>query len=343
MSISDRDLPFHGSLHEQVAHLWREQVESWLVLADGLAAMRHARTRRFDLNGSVVTAQCNPARVQSSSANSGANHAGPRRCVLCPENRPTAQQAIVYRDRWVILCNPVPILEPHFTIASIEHTPQRLASAIPTLLQLARDLNGLFTVFYNGPDCGASLPDHLHLQATAAECLPFEKELAEQLQHNPCNDSIPSKRQQTSDQPAGIDWVQSAPLRIGITYPPLRTAVVLMGHDADALSLELARLGQVLNDICPAIPEPRLNLFARYTPDGYCVWAFPRAVHYPSTYGTGPDDFLIRPGAIDLGGILIAPRPHDFDRLDEAVVRSIYDEVLLLPEDVAILRDQLAD
>ncbi|NLE62013.1 MAG: DUF4922 domain-containing protein, partial [Planctomycetes bacterium] len=170
-----------GELAYQLSTLWQRQAETWEMLAEGLAALRQARTRTFHVNGWRVTAQCNPARIKSSGAKVDADSLAKRPCFLCTENRPVAQASVPYRDRWLILCNPAPLFEPHYTVAAIDHEPQRVGPAIEGLLSMSRDLDGRYTVFYNGPKSGASAPDHLHLQASRAGALPFETQLATQL------------------------------------------------------------------------------------------------------------------------------------------------------------------
>jgi hypothetical protein len=44
------------------------------------------------------------------------------------------------------------------------------------MLGLSRTLGELYTVFYNGPKCGASAPDHLHFQAGLRSFLPLDTE-----------------------------------------------------------------------------------------------------------------------------------------------------------------------
>lgn len=63
--------------------------------------------------------------------------------------------------------------------------------------------------------------------------------------------------------------------------------------------------------------------------DGYTgveVLVIPRRAHRPSCYGTGKDDFMISPGAIDVYGTLIVARQEDFDRLDDKKVEEILRE-----------------
>jgi len=332
MTTFNRCLEMTGPLAEQVMTLWRQQVESWPLLAEGLAALEQARTREFRLGDSRVVAQCNPARIKSASARVDPASVAARPCFLCPGRLPDQQRAISYAKRWLILCNPAPLFDLHLTVVSVEHEPQRVKQAFPIMLQMARDLDGRYTLFYNGPLCGASLPDHLHFQATLVERMPFEQELGMAM----CDDQSPGAA-------PGLDRLRSGPVHVAVTAAPCRPAVVLASRALDPLAAELDRVIETLGQIHPASPEPMLNLFLRYGQSGWLVWLFARAAHRPSLYGEGPDRLLISPGAADLGGLLIIPRPGDFDRLDAGLVQYIYDQVLLSPEKFALLRDRLAD
>ena len=74
---------------------------------------------------------------------------------------------------FTIYCNPYPIVDRHVTIVHREHTPQQIAGQLGALLDLAKALPGYF-VIYNGPECGASAPDHLHFQAGLRTLFPIE-------------------------------------------------------------------------------------------------------------------------------------------------------------------------
>lgn len=319
-----------GELAYQLTALWQRQAETWPMLAEGLAALREARTRTFQVNGRRVMAQCNPVRIRSSGAKVDPASVAGRPCFLCAENRPVAQTCLPYRDRWLILCNPAPLFEPHYTVASVDHEPQRVGPAIEGLLSLARDLDGRYTVFYNGPSSGASAPDHLHLQASRAGALPFETELAAQLA---AGDPTTGQR--------WLEWVRHEPVRLAVTRPSRPPALVLMGDSKDAVAAAIREVVIDLGQVRPAEPEPMINLFATYTEDRWIAWMFPRRAHRPSCYGTGPDDYLISPGAADLAGIVVTPRVEDFDRLTDQTIQTIFHEVLLSRGDFGQLKDLL--
>ncbi|PKN05867.1 MAG: DUF4922 domain-containing protein, partial [Deltaproteobacteria bacterium HGW-Deltaproteobacteria-7] len=122
------------------------------------------RTREFTCGNDSIALQYNPARQVSSGAALDEESIRKRPCFLCAVNRPREQHGILYRDTYLILCNPAPIFGHHFTVASLTHEPQDITSALTCFLQLAADASPDYTVFYNGPACGASAPDHLHFR-----------------------------------------------------------------------------------------------------------------------------------------------------------------------------------
>jgi len=327
-----RCLTLGGSLDEQVRVLWRSQSRQWPMLREGIDHLRAAETRRFDVGGAQVVAQCNTARIRSAAAQVDPTSLRERPCFLCEANLPPEQQAIAYAGCWLILCNPMPIFEPHLVLVTRDHQPQRLEPALDTLLTLARDLAGSFTVFYNGPQCGASAPDHLHLQASPAGAMPFENELA---------GALCAERHSVTNH-RWIDRLWTEPVQLGLGWSGYRPVVVMIGEQADALRAGLSRVLDALAQVQPADPEPMVNLFATFNANRWLIWLFPRRAHRPSCYGQEADCFLVSPGAADLGGLLMTPRPADFKRIDAATIETIYREILLTPDQFAALRDHLS-
>jgi len=319
-----------GSLAQRMDALWRQQSARWAMMKTGLDGLKRSSSRWFDVNGSQVLAQCNPARVKSAGAKVDAASLAARPCFLCASNRPAEQESIPYRDGWVVLCNPMPIFDPHFTVVAENHVPQRIIPALPTMLGLSHDTGGRFTVFYNGPLCGASAPDHLHVQAAPSGASPFEAELAEEL----------NRKGEDSGQ-GWIEWLRSSPVRLGVSRAGRRPAVFLTGQDEASVREAARHAIEVLGEVHPAEPEPMLNLFVAFTAGRWSVWFYPRRAHRPSCFGHGPEQCLISPGAADLAGILILPRPTDFERITADDVASVFGEVLLTPQAFARLRDRL--
>jgi len=155
--------------------LYDAQKLSWPGLADAVRALDSVRVRRL-AGQSRIYLQYNPARAVNSGAAVDVESISKRPCFLCRDNLPPEQQGILYKKQYGILCNPMPIFKNHFTVVSLEHDPQNIASSIEVLLSLSAEMKG-YAVFYNGPACGASAPDHLHFQAVPKIYLPLLREI----------------------------------------------------------------------------------------------------------------------------------------------------------------------
>lgn len=152
-------------LQQEIDQLFIEQQRDWEQLRIAIEQLDHVKVKEFNWGSELkVNAQFNPARIQSVSAKVDKGSIEKRPCFLCGENRPKAQSGISFLDKYIILVNPFPILQKHLTIALHSHVPQRIRRKTGDMLTLA-ELLPEHIVFYNGPKCGASAPDHFHLQA----------------------------------------------------------------------------------------------------------------------------------------------------------------------------------
>lgn len=298
-------------LAESALALLARQKDSWPALARACADLDGMRRRTIACGGFSVSAQFNPRRLASSAAAVDPASLARRPCFLCPSSLPAEQEAILYRGNYLVLCNPAPVFPAHFTIVHRRHIPQALAACIPAFLDLAADLAPCFTVFYNGPRCGASAPDHLHFQAVPRGVLPIEEENA--MATAPPNDGSGRVR----------------PLRLkGLG----REAWVLAGRSRAALEESLLQALAALARNAPpgSAPEtePMVNLLATFRDGAWRVILFPRAKHRSAAFSReGEDGLLITPAAIEMSGVFIAPRERDYGRLDGALVCEIYKDV----------------
>ena len=307
-------------LADLTAHLLEQQKQSWSALAEGYAALESARVREIHGDGWMVRVQFNPRRIVSTGAKLDPESIRKRPCFLCLDHLPPEQQAILYRDDYLILCNPAPIFPGHLTIAHRLHLPQSLPENLPLFLRLAADFGPRMVVFYNGPQSGASAPDHLHFQAAPAGLLPVEAEVLE-----PRNREIVRRWD-------GVSLRRTRGLGRGI--------VVLEGNDVEEVVLAFGELIGALRRLNASADEPLLNLFGAHTGKGWCLILFPRLKLRPAAYfREGAERLLISPGAVDMGGVLITPREADFLALDRDVVRGIFGEVAF--DDAAV--DALID
>jgi hypothetical protein len=162
-------------MNEAIKALFEEQVRNWEMAKKNYAALAHVRVKTFEVNGYEYHVQFNPVRIISSSAKIDEQSIRERKCFLCRNHLPAEQKSIIFNGRYSILVNPYPVFPRHLTIPELSHTPQHILFHIEDMLDLAQKLDD-FIIFYNGPECGASAPDHFHFQAGNKGFLPIEKD-----------------------------------------------------------------------------------------------------------------------------------------------------------------------
>ncbi|MDR0540655.1 MAG: DUF4922 domain-containing protein [Dysgonamonadaceae bacterium] len=162
-------------MNETVKQLFEEQLNDWELAKNNYKALEQVKVKTLDVDGHEYKVQFNPARITSSAAKVDPKSIQERKCFLCAANRPAEQTSVPFKGRYEILVNPFPIFPRHLTVPDLEHTPQLIASRFDDMLDLAQQLDD-YVVFYNGPKCGASAPDHFHFQAGNKGFLPIENE-----------------------------------------------------------------------------------------------------------------------------------------------------------------------
>ncbi len=318
ISISDTELgPFVSDTDPatKARGLLLQQRGVWDLLRTGYDSLQTVRTRAFEFDGFQIKVQFNPGRMTSTAAKVDPHSIRERKCFLCTENLPPAQRGIRCDGEYLVLCNPFPIFPEHFTIASLHHTPQVIRTSFGAFLELTRDLGSRYTVFYNGPRCGASAPDHLHFQAGNRSFLPIDAEFAA-----------------IKKRGAGRLF-ESASLKVSTLDKCLRHVIAFESADAGVLGRAFDALYGVLQEGAPEGEEPMLNALGFYTDRAWQVLVFPRAKHRPSFYfKEGDEKLLISPAAVELGGICTTPREQDFEKVTREHIVQLYHEVCVPPE-----------
>ncbi len=294
---------------EDVDALFARQLESWEVAKNNYAALADVKVKELVVGNAHFKIQFNPARIVSSAAKVDAKSIQERKCFLCESNRPAVQEGIDWGGIYEILVNPFPIFPRHLTIPCKEHTPQRISDRIGDMMAIAYDLNG-FILFYNGPKCGASAPDHMHFQAGNKGFMTFDKDLEKAELEN-------------------VLTVGNACLNIvkGLSH----ISFLIKATDIEAGKELFKRLYEAL-PLGVDDAEPMLNILCWFDIAASCwmIAVFPRVKHRPSCYfAEGDANMLITPASVDMGGVFITPLEKDFVKIKPCDVAMILDEVCM--------------
>ncbi|PKN60461.1 MAG: DUF4922 domain-containing protein [Deltaproteobacteria bacterium HGW-Deltaproteobacteria-11] len=288
--------------------LLAEQIDSWPRLRKGYQALKAAKVRAVSCPGFTLRVQWNPQRIVSTAARLDPASIRARPCFLCRENLPEAQRAILYRQEYVVLCNPAPIFARHYTIAHIDHRPQSIEPALVAYLTLMRDFSPHFTVLYNGPQSGASAPDHLHFQAAPAGTMPVETDIRA------------DGKLRLLKAVKGVDVFRTVGLG--------RAILMLKGAKQDRVASALHKVIAAMRAAFHTAGEPMMNLLGSYEEDHWMILIFPRARHRPAVYDLeGKEQVLITPASVEMGGLFITPMEKDFRALDAGLVQTIFQDV----------------
>jgi len=295
-------------LSVQCINLLEKQKASWPDLALGYAALEQVRIKELQCTGYLVRLHHNPARMKSSIASVDKKSIDERPCFLCLENLPGEQQGILYRRDFIVLCNPYPITPRHYTISHIKHVPQSFDRYISTFLMIAKDFHGDFNVFYNGPESGASAPDHLHFQAAPAGVLPVEQDIQDNAKRIFVKCAGGNSLSTVKDAGRGI--------------------IIIEGKNCDAVGNALSNVISATKSVLPSPGEPRMNLLCSYKGNAWQAAIFPRQKHRPSVYFLpGNERILISPGLVEMGGVVVTPMEKDFNIVGRELIQDIYKEV----------------
>ena len=308
-----------GAKMRATDHFVERQLSVWDEARQRYQDLNKVQTRELEADGISLRLQFNPARMVSTGAKIDKQTLDERPCFLCEKNRPEVQMACPTPSSqkggeeqkghgFELLLNPFPILPVHFTIPSTQHEPQRIAEHIGTMWQLLERYPHL-TVFYNGPMCGASAPDHLHFQAGEGCALPL-------LQQWPSlKNRLKPVCQTTANEQIMLlnEW-------------PGPALVVRCATERSFTRL----FRRIYKALPAATPEPMMNIVGWKTAEETVFVVFLRKKHRPACYPA----CMVSPGALDMAGLVITPQETDFRKLQAETVVGILKEVSLEEEEV---------
>ncbi len=335
----------HNVTEEEIEAFFQKELQDWPEAAERYKALEEGvQTKELPFGETMMAAQWNPARIVSTGAAIDKKTISERPCFLCDNNRPKEQHKLMTEKHYQILVNPYPILPQHFTIPMRRHTPQSIYSSFGTLRKMAWDMPK-HIVFYNGPLCGASCPDHMHLQAGSRGIAPLERDWT--MYEKGLRKLYPL----TGEQMASMEEAGNVGNRPGLYLLEGYACPVFVIRSLPTESDSL--LCQRVYKALPVIgdeTEPRLNIVCwrekgtASRPDEIVTLIFPRSKHRPDCYyAEGKEQLLISPGALDMCGLFITPREQDFEALTAEKAASILKEVTLSEEELKPIITQLTD
>jgi ATP adenylyltransferase/5',5'''-P-1,P-4-tetraphosphate phosphorylase II len=301
-----------GNLNLKVKSFFQEQVSEWDLAKKNYEDLKNVEIKSFSFGDFEIVVQFNPARIVSSGAKVDEKTIKERKCFLCKENLPPKQKS-VDAGEYSVLVNPYPIFPEHFTIPRKEHIPQQIKPFFSDMLELAKSMDD-FVVFYNGPKCGASAPDHMHFQAGTKEFLPLG------------NDFRRLKTTHT-ELLAKEDHYSCYLFK---NY--LRTVYCMESDDSQVLSFQFNRLYEKFqkNIGCQANEEPMMNVVCLFENHQWSVFVFPRKAFRPWQYSAEASrQLMVSPATVEMSGIFITPVEEHFQRITRQDVVDILDQVSL--------------
>lgn len=299
------------------AQLLFDMAQLWPMAKANYSALDGLEMRQLNAERPSILAMFNPERVRSTSARVDTASVSARPCFLCEANRPQEQHSIRWRD-YDVLVNPFPIFSRHLTIVSCSHVPQDFEGREADMFALACELPG-FSVFFNGPLCGASAPDHMHFQAGDGlfSLSPLQREV-----DNGPEDCL------FADAESGSINASEASGRL------VYHIVALSEVAAVRLIQKLFVMRRLRKDMMNVIARSR-QADAVNVVDFYFV---PRRLFRPWQYSASDDSrVLVSPAAVEVAGIFVLPRLSDYETITSETAIDIIVQVCF-QKDSSLLR-----
>ena len=287
-----------------ISRFFNRQLEVWTDARHRFRDLKHVETRQFS---DQLKLQWNPARIVSTGAKIDKKTLGERPCFLCDKNRPKEQMSKQIDEKFHLLVNPFPILPVHFTIPARKHQPQLIYKNYGEMHRFI-SLHSDLMVFYNGPKCGASAPDHLHFQAGTNGILPLQTNW-QRLSRN-LTDIISLNDEE----------------KISVVRDFIVPAFVIISKSAESDEALFRRLYKAMPQRGDET-EPMMNIISWRKGEEFISVVIPREKHRPKAYfAEGDAQFVVSPGALDMSGLIITPREEDFRKLTEEKALSLLQE-----------------
>src|SRR5665647_2193399 len=301
-----------NKINAEVKSLFTQQLANWDLARTNFEGLKTVKTKSISFGDFDVKVQFNPARIISSGAKVDAETVSERKCFLCLDNLPTEQKGVDAGD-YTVLVNPFPIFPEHFTIPHKQHIEQQIKPYFADMLSLAETLDD-YLIFYNGPKCGASAPDHLHFQAGTKDFLPLVNDF---------------KRLKSTHAQL---LVESESFQLFSFDQYLRTVYCIESINKESAINAFEKLySHFTSPPAPLLEErgvePMMNVVCTFEDDKWLIFVLPRAHFRPWQYSAeGDAQLLVSPATVEMCGIFITPIESHFERITKEDVVSILEQ-----------------
>lgn len=298
------------SWDKKIGYLYAQQFIEWPTAKENYEQFHFIRKRSISFDDFRIDLQFNPARSRSTCADLSKKTIEKRPCFLCNANLPVEQKGFEIQEKYLLLINPYPIFENHLTISDRTHQPQAIIGRINDMLALAKELVS-YTVFYNGPQCGASAPDHFHFQAAQRNIMPIDTEFEYLKKYK--------SRQLVFEEDIQIIQIKSY----------LRKVLVFESEYKEPIDYFFSKVYNQL-PFDQDSNEPMINLLANYQNGKYRLYLFIRNKQRPSHYyREDPDRIMVSPASVEMGGLVVTPREEDYMKITKKDLTDIFKETCL--------------
>ena len=328
------------NFQQEIEQLFQKQILSWKLAKENYQALEQyqSRTKKIikRMDGKYFSAQLflNPKRILSATAQTDTVSIHSRPCFLCQTNRPQEQEFLSFGN-YQILVNPYPIFKHHFTIVDKEHKPQSIAGRFNDMIEFTDRMKEYF-ILYNGPECGASAPDHAHFQACG-------KEESMQGTYYDSNKIIDNDNVEIYYENFPFSFISIRAKNKNIMSLAFHLIYDILAADSNGkepmmnilawYGLECTKdfFGEHYDDEFESVAERPYN----------CV-IFLRSKHRPDCYyAKGDEQILISPAIAEMNGIFPIVHEEDMEKLTPEKVYDIYQEVSIPKEKLQEIAERI--
>ncbi len=308
---------YSGDLFER---FFEYQINVWAFAKKSYSELKNAERKNFLINGNRIIVQYNPGRAISTFAVTDEKAIAERKCFLCDENLFDEQIGLELNGKFTMLVNPYPILKRHFTIKFSEHVGQRITENFSDFLEIGKLLGENYFLLYNGPDCGASVPEHRHFQTGIKNDLPIVSEIVGK--ENP---DLISVKQLDNNGFTELFLIDDG----------LRTYFLLKGKRFDKIEEVFRMIFNRLTGKFPSKRETKINLLLFGKGGTFYLIIFPRKKHRPSIYYEKNNPVKVSPATIDVSGVIVLPERTNFEQINEGIIKQIFGEIFYSKDELA--------